>query len=58
MVVDTPYYIEKYNTEFEKLWKSFVGNKVEGKEEDAARTIQKAYRGSNNYKGKNPKYNQ
>ncbi len=24
LVVDNPYYIEKYNTEFEALWKQFL----------------------------------
>jgi cardiolipin hydrolase len=45
LVVDNPYYLEKYNTEFEKLWKNFAGNTVDGKEHEAATTIQKAYRG-------------
>ena len=28
LVVDNEYYIEKYTTEFERLWKSFELNKV------------------------------
>lgn len=40
LVVDNPYYIEKYNAEFEKLWKEFAGNAVVGSAEDiAASTI-------------------
>ena len=31
LVVDHPYYLEKYNTEFEKLWKDFADNSVEAK---------------------------
>ena len=53
LVVDHPYYIEKYTTEFENLWKQFAGNVVKGEEEEldhAARTIQNAYR---NKKGGN-----
>jgi hypothetical protein len=46
--VDHPYYIEKYITEFEKLWKSFESNSVV-KEENAAKTIQSAYRGKKSY---------
>ena len=46
LVVDHPYYIEKYNTEFENLWKQFASNEVKGEEEQeqAAKTIQLAYR--------------
>lgn len=45
IVVDNPYYIEKYNTEFESLWKSFSKNAVkcdhdEARQEAAAKTIQ------------------
>ena len=32
LVVDHPYYIEKYNAEFEKLWTQFAGNVVEAKQ--------------------------
>jgi hypothetical protein len=40
LVVDHPYYLEKYNAEFEKLWKDFAGNQVVGTKEDiAASTI-------------------
>ncbi|TNV76500.1 hypothetical protein FGO68_gene16806 [Halteria grandinella] len=47
LVVDNPYYIEKYNTEFENLWKGFAANSVkpEVREEQAAKTIQTAWRG-------------
>ena len=44
LVVDHPFYIERYTTEFEKLWTEFAPNEVQGQER-AARTIQKAYRG-------------
>lgn len=45
LVVDNPYYIEKYNTEFEGLWKQFLINSVkEAKEEQAATKIQGAYK--------------
>ena len=64
LVVDNPYYIEKYNTEFEGLWKQFVTNQVEGekpsKEDQAASTIQNAYRNKKGYQGNNQgnrKYN-
>lgn len=45
LVVDHTYYLEKYNAEFDKLWKDFAGNQVQGTKEDiAAATIQNAYR--------------
>lgn len=47
MVVDHTYYIEKYNTEFESLWKQFASNEVKGEEEEqehAAVKIQTAFR--------------
>ena len=43
LIVDHPYYCEKYATEFDKLWKQFATNEVEQREE-AARKIQKQYR--------------
>ena len=47
LVVDHPYYIEKYNLEFESLWKQFAKNQVTGeaKEHEAAKTIQTQWRG-------------
>ena len=48
LVVDHPFYIERYVKEFEKLWTEFASNDV-AKEERAARTIQKAYRNKQNY---------
>jgi cardiolipin hydrolase len=44
IVVDHPYYIEKYNTEFENLWKNFAKNAVHCDhepevQEKAAKTI-------------------
>lgn len=44
LVVDHPFYIEKYVAEFEKLWTEFANQEVRAQER-AARTIQKAYRG-------------
>ena len=50
--MDHPYYIEKYNAEFENLWKQFATNTVEGEqEEQAAKTIQTAYRAKKGYQG-------
>lgn len=50
LVVDNPYYIEKYNVEFENLWKQFSKNQVVGtKEDEAASTIQRAYRNKKGY---------
>ncbi|CDW81063.1 UNKNOWN [Stylonychia lemnae] len=61
LVVDNPYYIEKYSTEFENLWKQFASNQVEGEaEEEAATKIQQAYRNKKGYQGGNQggrKYN-
>jgi len=60
LVVDHPYYLEKYNTEFERLWKEFAANAVASSKEEleaAAMTIQNAYRSrgayqtGNNYQG-------
>lgn len=53
LVVDHPYYIEKYNAEFENLWKQFAANTVEGEvaEHKAASTIQNAYRAKKGYQG-------
>jgi mitochondrial cardiolipin hydrolase len=42
LIVDHPYYIEKYETEFESLWKQFASQTVEvqaAEEEKAAATI-------------------
>ncbi len=36
LVVDHPFYIERYNTEFEKLWKQFAPNEVASQEKAAA----------------------
>lgn len=46
LVVDHPYYIQKYQTEFENLWKQFSKNQfsVEQRQEQAATTIQNAWR--------------
>jgi len=38
-VVDNPYFLEKYNSEFDKLWKSFEKNAVGMTEEVAAKKI-------------------
>mgnify|MGYP003897606101 CR=1 FL=1 len=43
LVVDHPFYVERYTAEFEKLWKQFAPNEVAAQERAAA-TIQKAYR--------------
>lgn len=54
-MADHPYYVEKYNTEFESLWKQFASNQVQGesseKEHEAASTIQSAYRQKKGYQG-------
>jgi phosphatidylserine/phosphatidylglycerophosphate/cardiolipin synthase-like enzyme len=56
IIVDHPYYIEKYNLEFETLWKQFLKSSVKAsqaaKEEQAAKTIQTAWRDK---KGYNPR---
>jgi hypothetical protein len=41
LVVDHPYYIEKYETEFRKLWVAFSKNEIHKAENAAATTIQK-----------------
>lgn len=43
LVVDHPFYIERYNKEFEKLWTQFAAQAVRA-EEQAARVIQNSYR--------------
>ena len=45
LVVDHPFYIERYVTEFDKLWVQFDKNEVERQQEYAARRIQKSFRG-------------
>jgi phosphatidylserine/phosphatidylglycerophosphate/cardiolipin synthase-like enzyme len=49
LVVDHPYYVEKYSSEFELLWKNFAKCAVkmteEEKQHEAAKTIQTAWRG-------------
>ena len=44
LVVDHPYYIDKYTTEFEKLWLQFDKNEVLKQQTAAATTIQKNFR--------------
>jgi len=44
LVVDHPYYIDKYTTEFEKLWLQFDKNEVHKQQTAAATTIQKNFR--------------
>lgn len=44
LVVDHPFYIERYTANFEDLWTQFAGDEVRAQER-AAKTIQKAYRG-------------
>ena len=43
LVVDHPFYIERYTVEFNNLWKQFAAQEVQA-EERAAATIQKSYR--------------
>lgn len=50
LVVDEPYYIEKYCTEYERLWTQFSANACDNAEEKAAITIQKHVRHKNNKK--------
>lgn len=45
LVIDHPYYLEKYTAEFNRLWIEFEGNQVLKQEQKAAATIQNAYRG-------------
>jgi phosphatidylserine/phosphatidylglycerophosphate/cardiolipin synthase-like enzyme len=47
LVVDHPYYCEKYSSEFDNLWHQFNKNEVEGKQHKAATTIQKKARSNN-----------
>lgn len=44
LVVDHPYYCEKYDQEFNKLWDQFQKNEVEAKRQKAAKTIQRTER--------------
>tara|TARA_B110000285_G_C14980789_1_gene541250 strand:- start:206 stop:991 length:786 start_codon:yes stop_codon:yes gene_type:complete len=41
IIVDGDYYIEKYNTEFNKIWAEFADNELERKQQKAATVIQK-----------------
>lgn len=41
LVVDHPYYCEKYSKEFDTLWLNFCKNEVLRRETKAATTIQK-----------------
>mgnify|MGYP006100996633 CR=1 FL=1 len=45
IIVDGDYYIEKYNSEFNKIWSEFSANELERKESKAATTIQKQWKG-------------
>lgn len=45
VVLDGKYYIDKYVSEFEKLWGQFNDNELERKQHKAATTIQKHYKG-------------
>jgi len=42
--MDGRYYIDKYNSEYNKLWAQFAGNKVEVDEYNAAKTIQTKFK--------------
>jgi phosphatidylserine/phosphatidylglycerophosphate/cardiolipin synthase-like enzyme len=44
LVVDHPFYLQKYINEFDKLWTQFDKNEVERRENYAARKIQGSYR--------------
>lgn len=48
IVVDNPYYIQKYDQEFEKLWKQFEANTIEEKEKIAVNLIQDHYKKKKN----------
>ena len=43
LVVDHPFYIERYTTNFEELWTQFAGTEL-AQQERAAKVIQKNYR--------------
>jgi hypothetical protein len=42
--VDHPYFLEKYNAEFDRLWENFAMNAVDRKQNEAAAVIQNSYR--------------
>ena len=44
LVVDHPFYIEKYTEEFNNLWDEFASNQVEREQTKAAKTIQNNFR--------------
>lgn len=44
IIVDGDYYINKYNSEFDKLWAQFANNELEREQHKAATVIQKRYR--------------
>lgn len=53
IVVDGPYFCEKYNTEFNNLWNQFSTNELERAEAKAATVIQKQWKGKQAAKPKN-----
>ena len=55
LVVDHPFYIEKYVAEFEGLWSEFEKNAVTKSEHAAAKTIQKNFRAKQSRDPKNAK---
>ena len=55
LVVDHPFYIEKYVTEFNSLWAEFEKNAVSKSEHAAATTIQKSFRAKQSRQPKNAK---
>lgn len=55
LVVDHPFYIEKYVTEFDGLWQEFEKNAVSKSEHAAALTIQKNFRSKQSRAPKNAK---
>ena len=44
IIVDGDYYIEKYNSEFNKIWSEFSANELERKQNAAATKIQKQFK--------------
>jgi len=55
IIVDGDYYIEKYNSEFNKIWAEFSANELERKENKAATTIQKQFKAKKAAKPKTTK---